>query len=91
MKNGTFVVIFTFLILGLPAYSSAADTIELTALNSMERISQNQETYGTAAVEIKAARNEVESFQLVISAPKENISVVEVKISDLAGPAGAKI
>ena len=91
MKNGTFVVVFAFLILGLPAYSSAVDTIELTALNSMERISQNQETYGTAAVEIKAARNEVESFQLVISAPKENISVVEVKISDLAGPAGSKI
>ena len=91
MKNGTFVVVFAFLILGLPAYSSAVDTIELTALNSMERISQNQETYGTAAVEIKAARNEVESFQLVVAAPKENISVVEVEISDLAGPAGSKI
>jgi len=91
MKNGTFVVVFAFLILGLPAYSSAVDTIELTALNSMERISQNQEPYGAAAVEIKAARNEVESFQLVVAAPKENISVVEVEISDLAGPAGSKI
>ena len=91
MKNGTFVVIFAFSILGLPAYSSASDKIELTALNSMERISQNQETYGAATVEIKAARNEVESFQVVVAAPRENVSVVKVEISDLVGPAGSKI
>jgi len=91
MRNGTLTTVSVLLILGVSAYSSAADMIELKVLNSTERIGQSQEPYGAAAVEINAARNEVESFQLVVAAPKENISVVEVEISDLAGPAGSKI
>ena len=91
MRNGTLATVSALLILGVSTYSSAADMIDLTALNSTERIGQSQEPYGAAAVEIKAARNEVESFQLVVAAPKENISVVEVEISDLAGPGGSKI
>ena len=91
MKNGTFVVILTFLAVCLSANSWAADMIELTALSSMERIGQDQEIYGAATVEIKAARNEVESFQVVVAAPKENISIVRVEISDLVGQAGSKI
>jgi len=91
MRNGTTATVSALLILGVSAYSSAADMIDLTALNSMERIGQSQEPYGAAAVEIKAARNEVESFQLVVAAPKGNICVVEVEITDLAGPAGSKI
>ncbi|MFC1792252.1 glycoside hydrolase domain-containing protein [Planctomycetota bacterium] len=91
MRNGTLATISALLILGLSTYSSVADVINLKVLNSTERIGQSQEPYGAAAVEIKAARNEVESFQLVVAAPKENISVVEVEISDLAGPAGSKI
>jgi hypothetical protein len=91
MRNRTLATVSALLILGASAYCPAADMIELTALNSMERIGQSQEPDGAAAVEIKAARNEVESFQLVVAAPKENISVVEVAISDLAGPAGSKI
>jgi hypothetical protein len=57
----------------------------------MDRIGQNQETYGAAAVDIKAARNEIESFQVVIAAPRENVSVVKVEICDLVGPTGSKI
>ena len=92
MRNGTFVTVWALLIIGVFVYSpAAADVIELTVLNSTERIGQSQEPYGAAAVEIKAARNEVESFQLVVAAPTENISVVEVEISDLDGPAGSKI
>jgi len=91
MRNRTLATISALLILGISAYPSAANMIELTVLNSMQRIGQSQESYGAAAVEIKAARNEVESFQLVVAAPEENISVVEVEISDLAGPAGSKI
>ncbi len=63
----------------------------LTALNSMQRIGQDQEPYGAAEVRISAARKEVESFQVVVAAPKENLTVTEVEISDLAGPDGAKI
>jgi len=91
MRNRIYTTVFALLILGVSAYSPAADMIEMTILNSSERIGQSQEPYGAAAVEIKAARNEVESFQVVVAAPKENISVVKVEISDLTGPANSKI
>ena len=84
-------VVIALLILGLPDYSSAADMIELTALSSMERIGQDQEINGAATVEIKAARNEVESFQVVVAAREESISIVKVEISDLVGQDGSKI
>ncbi|GAJ17018.1 unnamed protein product, partial [marine sediment metagenome] len=48
-------------------------------------------TYGAANVNISSARNEVESFQVVVAAPKENINVVKVEVSDLIGPDGSKI
>ena len=70
MKKGILVVAFAFLTVGLYVHSSAAEMIELTGLNSMERIGQNQEICGTASVGIKAAKNEVESFQVGISAPE---------------------
>jgi hypothetical protein len=91
MSKASFVVTFAFLTFGLSGYSSASGMIELTALSSMERIGQNQESSGAATVEIKAARNEVESFQVVVAAPKENISVVKVEVSDLVGRGGSKI
>ncbi len=91
MKNRTFVTIFLFLILSSFAHSSAGEKITLTALNSMERIGQNQKTYGADTVKIEAATNEVESFQVVVTAPKENINVVKVEVSDLVGQDGSKI
>jgi len=65
--------------------------IGLTALNSMQRIGQDQEPYGTAQVRISAARNEVESFQVVVAAPGENLTVTRVEMSDFVGQNGAKI
>ena len=106
MKHGTFVTIFFFLILSSAAHSLAVhrtpdggEKMTLTALNSMERIGQNQKlalsvvegTYGATTVKIYSARNEVESFQVVVAAPQENINVVKVDISDLIGPDGSKI
>lgn len=91
MKNRTLIKILLFLILSSFEQSSAGYKIALKALNSMERISQNQKMYGAATVKIKSARNEVESFQVVVSAPKENINVIKVEISDLIGPEGSKI
>jgi len=91
MKNRTFIKIFLFLILSSFEQTLAGEKIILTALNSMERISQNQKMYGAATVKIKSARNEVESFQFVVSAPQENINVIKVEISDLIGPEGSKI
>ncbi|OHB74740.1 MAG: hypothetical protein A2Z25_15355 [Planctomycetes bacterium RBG_16_55_9] len=63
----------------------------VTALNSMERIGQDQKPFGAASVEIGCARNEVESFQVVVAAPAENITVTKVEISDLAGLNGSRI
>jgi hypothetical protein len=57
----------------------------------MQRIGQDQEPYGAAEVRISAARNEAESFQVVVAAPKENLTVTRVEISDLVGQNGAKI
>lgn len=99
MKNRTFKTIILFLILSSFEHSSAGEKMSLTALNSMERIGQNQKlalsvvegTYGAATVNISSARNEVESFQVVVAAPKENINVVKVEVSDLIGPDGSKI
>jgi len=69
----------------------AEPKIKLTALNGMQRIGQDQEPYGATEVNISAAKNEVESFQVVVAAPKENISVVKVEITELTGRKGAKI
>jgi hypothetical protein len=91
MKNGTLTTIFLFLILSSFEYASASERIILTALNSMERISQDQKDEGAGTVKISSARNEVESFQIVVSAPKENINVIEVEISDLVSSEGSKI
>ncbi|MHC4311972.1 MAG: glycoside hydrolase domain-containing protein [Planctomycetota bacterium] len=84
-----FVMALYIFIPGPPAHS--AEELRLTALNSMERIGQDQKPYGAGKVEIKSAKNEVESFQVVVTAPRENIKVVNVEISDLIGKNGAKI
>ena len=91
MKKGTLITGFIFLIFCSSANSSLEEKIALTALNSMERIDQNQKTYGAATAKISSARNEVESFQVVVAAPIENINVVKVEMSDLTGPDGSKI
>ncbi|MCY2953442.1 MAG: DUF6067 family protein [Planctomycetota bacterium] len=44
-----------------------------------------------AAIEMAAARNEYESAQLVIEAPWRDVKISQIEISELAGPAGAKI
>ena len=91
MKNRTFIKIFLFLILSSFGHAAAGEKIILTALNSMERIGLDQKLDGAHTVEIWSARNEVESFQVVVSALKENINVIKVEISDLIGPEGSKI
>ncbi|HIJ53767.1 MAG TPA: DUF4091 domain-containing protein [Planctomycetes bacterium] len=88
-KKTVFVTVMFIFVLGSSSYS--ASQIRLTALNSMERTGQNQEPNGTSKVDIKSARNEVESFQVVVTALKENIKVVKVESSDLIAKDGAKI
>jgi len=93
MRNQTLLILATVAALaGLRAHAAEEQgAIRLTALNAMERIGQDQEPYGPAQAEIQAARNEWESFQVVVAAPDENVQVTAAEISDLAGPNGAKM
>jgi hypothetical protein len=91
MKNKTFTTIFFFLILIAFERAPAGEKIILTALNGAERIAQDQKAVGANTVKICSARNEVESFQVVVSAPQENINVTKVEISDLVSSEGSKI
>ena len=86
-----FVMVLFIFVLGSSAYSAPEKKMGLTALNSMERIGQNQGPYGAGKVEIKSAKNEVESFQVVVAALKENIKIVKAEISDLVAKNGSKI
>jgi len=91
MKKRIFITIFVFTIVSLSTHALADERITITALNSMERIAQNQKTQGTQTAKISSARNEVESFQVVVSAPKENINGITVYVSDFISPKGSKI
>lgn len=63
--------------------------VKLTVLNSMERTGQDQITPGKDEASIKAAKNEVESFQVVVSALSKNVRVTGAEISDLKGESGS--
>lgn len=92
MKSQIFAVVAASVFFScLPACSAAEERIRLTALTSMERIGQDQKPFGPSQVEIKAAKNEVESFQVVVAALQENVRVVSAEISELTGPRGARI
>lgn len=98
MRNRALVIVIASIFFpSVAACSGAQERIQLTALSSMERIGQEQKPYGPrpapakAGVEIKAAKNEVESFQVIVTALNDNVRVVAAEISDLAGQAGAKI
>ncbi|MBS0001126.1 MAG: DUF4091 domain-containing protein [Cyclobacteriaceae bacterium] len=58
--------------------------IRLTALNSMQRMLPVNPVRGDPTVEIKAARNEYEAFQVVITAGNQNnLRNVRIHVSDL--------
>jgi len=87
-----FVSMLSLILIGflLGSCSERTDNAEvkLTALNSMERIGQDQELFGANQVSVSAARNETESFQVVVGAILKNIRVTHAEISDLTGAAG---
>lgn len=91
MKNSIPVILIMLVVIFTPDTSVGEGTIVLRALNSMERIGQDQQLFGEPAARIEAAKNEVESFQVVVAAPVENITVQDVVMSDLTGKNGAKI
>jgi len=64
------------------------EEVKLTVISSLERIGQDDQLFGELQVKIKAAKNEYESFQVVVGAILKNIRVVNAEISDLSGRAG---
>jgi hypothetical protein len=92
MRRGILAVVAVAVCLWCGAgHSAEPPTFGLTVLNAMERIGQHQAPFGQPAAELCAARNEVESFQVVVAAQQGNLRVTAVTISDLIGPGGARI
>lgn len=94
MRKINLIITLVTMVLSTLTFNASAQqnkkpqNVRLTVLNSMERIGQNQELFGDNQARIKAAKNEVESFQVVVHALKKNIVVVKAEMSDLAGSAG---
>lgn len=86
------VVVFSALVLACRGGATAEEPpFGLTVLHAMERIAAEAAPLGAPAAEIAAARNEVESFQVVVAALAGNLHVTAAECSDLAGEGGAKI
>lgn len=70
---------------------SAVETkeVNLTALTSLDRAGQYGAISGTPQVGIKAAKNEYESFQVVVQALSKPVRVVNAALTDLKGDAGS--
>jgi hypothetical protein len=62
--------------------------VRLTVISSMERIGRDQDLFGADQASIKAAKNEVESFQVVVGAIQKNVRITAAEISDLTGTEG---
>ena len=95
MKNNLFALSGIFIICASVSCTmndqKKSDTISgvrLTVLNSLERIGQVDELSGKDEAVIKAAKNEYESFQVVVGAGDKNIRVIRAEMSDLTGDAG---
>lgn len=76
---------------GAPAFGADEQQMALAVLNSMQRIGQDDPPSGTAQADIHAARNEVESFQVVIAAVRGHLTVTSASMSDLVGKDGTQI
>ncbi len=85
------VLLLTAAVFAARAEAFGEEAVELTVLDSMQRIGQSDPPFGADAAEIAAARNEVESFQVVVTAPSGHLRVVAAEISDLVGEDGARI
>jgi hypothetical protein len=79
------------LTLGLASITTEAATIQLKALPSTIRVRQEGAFRGSDAIEIFAARGEVESFQVVVTALDGNLRGVSAQMSPLKGQGEASI
>lgn len=83
------ILVTILLVTGLTnCVSGKKKLVNLKALSGMERIGSEHQISGSKIVKLKCAKNEIESFQVVIGAGKENITVLSATLSDLSGPNG---
>lgn len=83
------LAILTLLPQCVPQDQKKDDLIRLTALNSLQRAIPGMATAGKPEVEIKAAKNEFEAFQVVITAGKSTkLEDIRIEITDLRGENG---
>ena len=62
--------------------------IKLIALNSMQRIPTGTDLSGKEAIQIMAAKNEYEAFQLIIKAGNDtHLKNIKLQVTALGGPA----
>jgi len=59
--------------------------------SSLHRVGMSDPAGNGAKVNLSAARDEYQSFQIVVNGASQGLSNVDVKISDLAGPGGEVI
>lgn len=94
MKNPkAYAIILLTVIISFPFCTEKVEKtpmpIRLTALNSMQRIMPGQVPEGKSVAGVKAAKNEYEAFQVVITAGKnQHPESIKVEISDLQGEHG---
>lgn len=84
-------IVLLTITLGATGKTRGAEPLKLSALHSLQRIGQSDVVAGVASVDIAAARNEVESFQVVVSASDQNLNVVAAELSDLVAEEGSRI
>jgi hypothetical protein len=94
MRKSNFYNVILFMILALvvqctPENQEKDYKIRLTALSSLERAIPGLPVTGKSVVDIKAAKNEYEAFQVVISSgPDNQLKDVKIEITDLEGDNG---
>ncbi len=75
----------------LPAGPDGGDGYRVLALDGMSRVPRRGGFAGAGEIRLYGARNETEPFQVVVSAGEGGVEVLDVTVSDLAGPAGTAI
>jgi hypothetical protein len=78
-------------LLAAPTLWADQPPMQLTVLNPMQRIQQHEPPFGAALAEIFAARNEVESFQVVVAAGQGGLRVTRVELPELTSADGHAI
>lgn len=91
MRDRILLALILMAVTATMAAAAEQASVALTAIGSMERIGQSDKPFGQPEARIQAARNEWESFQVVVAAPMESITVTAANMAELVGPQGARI